>query len=276
MILPHQTLRYVIALLFLLVMGSSLCAQPSRKEYNNHTVLWNKIELTEIFNSKTWGVGFDVIHRRGSALTPLNPVERGLRTSARPWLHFQLGTQARFSFSPLSYHHTQSYVASDADLEVPNTYELRSSASFFHHMSLMQGRLMHTWRYRLEFRNRSLVGEQDFTSFFRLRLRYRFRYMLNAPDFYTQGVLYTANSVELGLNMGRPVVYNTFNQNRIYLGLGYRFLNSARIELRYVDRLRSRASGYQFDRARGLMISLTIDQLTYLGRRYTQPIKYAD
>lgn len=271
---------YKLSLLFIACLicatGMMLQAQVDRKQIYNHGVIWGKVETTEIFEGKTWGIGGDVIHRRGSVLDGLNPLERGLRTSVRGWLHFQFGSDARVSVSPLSYHFTRAYAALESDLDIPNSFELRSSVQFFHHLRQRKGKLMHTWRYRLEFRNRSEVGKADFTSFFRLRLRYRFRYMLNAPDFYTPGVLYLASSVELGLNMGAPVVYNTFNQNRIYAGIGYRFFNTARIELRYLDRLRTRGSGYQFDRGRGVMLAVTIDQISYLGRRYTKPLRYAD
>jgi hypothetical protein len=273
-ILLFKRLSFFFTIFFLLVQN--LFSQADRKVYYPHGVLWGKIEVAEIFEGKTWGIGGDVLQRRATGLGGSNPLERVLRTSIRPWFHFQFGSDARLSVSPLSYHFSQPFAALDQDLDNPNTYELRSSVQFFHHLRQKQGKLMHTWRYRLEFRNRAEIGESDFTSFFRLRLRYRFRYMFNAPDFYTPGVLYTANSVELGLNMGSPVVYNTFNQNRIYAGVGYRFLNSARVELRYVDRIRTRGSGFEFDHERGIMISVTVDQISYLGRRYTKPIKYAD
>jgi hypothetical protein len=262
---------------FILITASfGALAQTQGKQIYRHGLLWGKIEATQIFEDKTWGIGGDVIHRRGTDLDGRDPLERGLRTSYRLWLHVQLGTDARFSVSPLSYHTTEAYLGKAEDLDVPNSYELRSSAQLFHHLRQKQGRLMHTWRYRLEYRHRSNIGETDFTSFMRLRLRYRFRYMLNAPDFYTPGVLYAAGSAELGLNMGRSIVYNTFNQNRIYAGIGYRFLNTARVELRYLDRFRSRGTGFEFDHGRGVMLLLMVDQITYLGRRYTKPLKYAD
>ena len=264
---------FIICLLF---FNFSEAQQAQRKEFFNHTYLWGKVEATEIFEGKTWGIGADVIHRRGSGLDGYNPLERGFRTSIRPWVHFQFGSDARFSVSPLSYHHTRPYLGIEEDLLSPNLFELRSTAQFFHHLRQQQGKLMHTWRYRLEFRNRTVVGENDFTTFFRLRLRYRFRYMLDQPDFYQPGVTYLVGFAELGLNMGSPVVYNTFNQNRIYLAVGRRVYNTARIEVGYMDRLRSRGTGYQFDHGRGLMLSLTIDQISYLGKRYTKPLRYAD
>jgi hypothetical protein len=248
-----------------------------QKEVYQHGYIWNKVEASQFFGDDSpYGVGFDVIHRRATLFDNKNPFEHYLRTSVRPWFHKQFGPDARLSISPLGYFQTNPYLAVEDDTLSPSSYELRSTVQLFHHHKQMQGRLMHTWRYRLEFRNQKRDNEDDFRNFARLRLRYRLRYMLNAPDFYTQGVIYAAGSSELAVNMGSPIVYNTFNQNRIYLGIGFRFLNAARIELRYLDRFRSRGSGFEFDRGKGVMLSLTIDQINYLGRRYTQPIKYAD
>jgi|GEM_PF-1338483 len=273
--LKNNYKSYFIILIVLFVVAKSIAQQRDNKQIFNHSYLWGKVEATEIFEGKTWGIGADVIHRRGSGLDSSDPLERGFRTSFRPWMHFQIGSDARVSVSPLSYHHTRPYLGLEDDLLAPNLYELRSTVQFFHHLRQQKGKLMHTWRYRLEFRNRTTVEETDFRHFFRLRLRYRFRYMINEPDFYQPGVLYAVGFAELGLNMGNTVVHNIYNQNRFYLAIGRRFFNTARLEIGYIDRFRTRGPG-QFDHGRGLMLSLTIDQLSYLGRKYTKPLRYAD
>lgn len=264
---------FVIALSFPIMLKSQVAQEQI---FYNHAIFWNKNEFTQIFEESPFGVGVDLIHRRANKYGEGHFFQTPLRTSVRPWIHYQIGADARLSWSPFSYHATQPYLGEEGDELRAASYEYRSTLQFFHHHKHFQGRLMHTWRYRLAFRFRMTDGNDEFTNFARFRFRYRLRYMLNAPDFYTQGVIYTAASTEIGLNMGKPVVYNTFNQNRIYLALGFRFLNAMRLELRYVDRVRSRGSGYQFDRGQGLMIALNIDQITYIGKRYTQPIKYAD
>lgn len=264
----------IILVVFLLAF--SVFGQDSKTIYQ-HGYAWHKATASQFFGDESpFGAGIDIIHRRGTKFDGSNPYEHYMRTSIRPWFHKQFGPNARLSISPLGYFDSQPYLATEDDTLRPNSYELRSSLEFFHHHKQMKGRLMHTWRYRLEYRNQKRDNADDFRTFARLRLRYRLRYMLNAPDFYTQGVIYAAGSSELAVNMGSEIVYNTFNQNRIYLGIGFRFLNAARIEFRYLDRFRSRGSGFEFDRGKGFMVSLTIDQINLLGRRYTQPIKYAD
>ncbi|WMJ75542.1 DUF2490 domain-containing protein [Cytophagaceae bacterium ABcell3] len=250
---------------------------PDRKIVYPHTLLWNKLEVAEIIENTKFGIGFDAIHRRSNELGTGTVFDRHLRTSVRPWVHYQFSPYARLSVSPLGYFHSNEYAALEADLERPTFHELRSTIQFFHHHPMLGGRIMHTWRYRYEFRNQYQPGSESYRFFTRFRFRYRIRVMLNTPDFYTPGTIYAAVSNEIGLNIGRNVVMNTFNQNRVYAGIGYRFLNAMRVELRYLDRFRTRgATGFEFDHGRGIMIALNIDQLTYIGRRYTRPIQYAD
>jgi hypothetical protein len=264
-----------LAIFYILLISYSAHNQTS-KEVFPHFVSWNKIEITQIFEDKPWGIGIDGIARFTNEMGKGHPFQRLYRSSLRPWFHYQLGADARLSVSPISFHTTEAYIGLDEDFDTPSQIEFRNSIQFFHHLKQSNGRIMHTWRYRFALRHRLTEGSDDWVTFARFRTRYRIRYMLNAPDLYTPGVIYATASAELGINFGAPVVYNTFNQNRIYLGVGFRVFNAARIELRYVDRIRARGTGYQFDYARGVMIALNIDQLTYLGKRYTQPIKYAD
>jgi hypothetical protein len=68
-----------------------------------------------------------------------------------------------------------------------------------------------------------------------------------------------------------------FNQNRLYIGMGYRFLTAARVELRYVNRFRSRGgTGFEYDLDRGIMLGIYIDQLSLLGTKDILKVRYFD
>jgi hypothetical protein len=136
---------------------------------------------------------------------------------------------------------------------------------------------MHTWRYRYEFRWQERPIQDDYRFFTRFRFRYRIRYIINGNDFYENNTWYAAVSNEIGLNIGKNVVLNTFNQNRLYVGIGYRFFDVVRAELRYVDRFRTRgATGFEFDHGRGLMLGIYVDQLSGLWNKEIQKVKFAD
>jgi hypothetical protein len=273
--LPPHRLALGAALLGA-VLASAAAAQD-RKVVYPHEVFWSKVEINDIFDNGKWGWGIDGVYRRKNEEGTGGMFDAPLRESVRPWVHYQLSPNARFSVSPLGYMHTNEYVAKPEDREREPYHELRTTLQFFHHHKQLDGRLMHTWRYRYELRWQEQAGRDDYRYTNRFRFRYRARYMLNSDNFYEDGTVYLMASNEIGLNLGREVVLNTFNQNRLYAGVGVRFLNSVRAEARYVDRIRTRGStGFEFDHGRGLMLAVYIDQLRNVGKKDIPPVRFVE
>lgn len=59
-------------------------------------------------------------------------------------------------------------------------------------------------------------------------LNFRFRYLLNLMvplnlDFIEPNTLFFAFNDEIHINVGKQITYNLFNQNRLFVGLGYQF-----------------------------------------------------
>jgi hypothetical protein len=242
-----------------------------------HSVFWSKTEINQLDANNRFGLGIDFVYRRKSGLESGNMFDERLRESVRIWGHYQLSEYARLSISPIGYMYTHEYLGKPSDLLRSPYFEWRSTVQYFHHVKQWDGRLMHTWRYRYEFRWQEQPGEDDLRFFMRFRMRYRIRMLLNSQDFYQDKTAYIALSNEIGLNLGKNVLYNTFNQNRLYVGIGYRFLNTARVELRYVDRIRTRgATGIEFDNGRGMMVGLYLDAVTGLGKKGDFKVKYTD
>ncbi len=260
----------------LILLPASTSAQ-NRKEIFSHSSFWSKMEINDISDGGHWGWGVDGIVRRKNELGEGSIFRSPMRESVRPWVHYQFSQNARFSLSPLGYMNTNEYVGVPEDRERDPYHELRTTAQFFHHYKQLDGRMMHTWRYRYELRWQERPGEDAYRYTNRFRFRYRARLGLNSNDFYSNGIIYAMVSNEINLNTGREVVWNTFNQNRVYAGVGMRFLTSARAELRYVDRFRTRgATGFQFDHDRGLMLAVYVDQLRGLGSRDIPRVRFFD
>lgn len=252
-----------------------LYAQPAKTIYD-HNTFWSKTEVNEIFDNSKLGVGFDFVYRTKNELGEGSRFTSLLRESYRPWLHYQFSPNARFSLSPIGYMGTQEYIGKPEDYLRPPYHEIRTTFQFFHHLKQAKGRVMHTWRYRYELRWQEQPLLDDYRFFTRFRFRYRIRVGLNSTDFYANKTLYAAVSNEIGLNMGKNVVLNTFNQNRLYIGLGYRFLTAARVELRYVDRFRTRGTGFEFDSDHGVMVGIYIDQVSLLGTKDILKVRFFD
>jgi hypothetical protein len=263
-------------LLFSVLLAPASQAQD-RKVFYPHAVFWSKTEINQLDRNNRWGLGLDFVYRRKSGLNDNDMFSQPLRESIRPWVHYQFSPYARLSVSPIGYMHTNEYLGKPEDLDRAPYHELRSTIQFFHHQKSPSGKWMHTWRYRYEWRWQERPGFDEYRFFTRFRLRYRFRYMLTGNDFYANRTWYAAVSNEIGLNLGKNVVYNTFNQSRLYVGVGHRFLNAIRVEARYVDRIRTRgATGFEFDHGRGLMLGIYVDQLTSVGRTTDHKVLYTD
>ncbi|MFN3841401.1 MAG: DUF2490 domain-containing protein [Cyclobacteriaceae bacterium] len=264
-----------IVLLFALLIGYTT-GKAQGKEIYKHNSFWSKTEVNEVFEESKWGLGFDFVFRTKNELGEGSRFTSMLRQSYRPWVHYQFSQNARLSVSPIGYMQTQDYIGKPSDYLRPSYREFRTTIQFFHHFKQADGRIMHTWRYRYEMRwqEQPLTDEYRYSN--RFRLRYRVRVGLNSSDFYANRTLYTSLSNEIGINFGKNVTY-MFNQNRLYIGMGYRFLTAARVELRYVNRLRSRGgTGFEYDLDRGIMLGLYIDQLSLLGTKDILKVRYFD
>lgn len=255
---------------------ATLMAQQRKIEYP-HTVFWSELEINEMLTD-TLGIGLDVVIRRKNALNQGSMVDYRLRESIRPWVHYQFSPSARFSISPLGYFVTNEFIGKPEDWNRPEYHEFRTTFQFFHHLKQWDGRIMHTWRYNNELRWQYNPAAEAYRFFQRFRFRYRLRVMLNSADFYEDNTIYGMVSNELSLNFGEGIVFNTFNQNRLYAGVGIRLFNALRVELRYINHYRTRgATGFEFDASQGLMLGIYIDQLSSLGQdQYALPVRFYD
>lgn len=255
---------------------SEIGVAQSEKTVYPHTVFWHKTEINSFVNDK-WGYGVDWVYRRKNEMNEGSMFKAPLRNSFRPWINYQFSKTARLSLSPIGYMYTNEYVGKPEDHDRLPFEEWRSTLQFFHHTRSANGRWMHTWRYRYELRWQENPNTEEYRFFTRFRFRYRLRFLINSDNFYDNNTFYAAVSNEFGLNMGKTVVYNIFNQNRLYVGLGYRMLNALRVEVRYVDRFRTRgATGFEYDHDKGLMIGFYVDEWRALGRSSKQTVRYSE
>ncbi len=258
--------------MLLLVLKNAL----AQKTIYQTTGFWFKSDVNQILDNSKWGLGLDFVYRTKNELNQGSPFSSLLRKSFRPWVHYQISDKARLSISPLGYLYTNNYVGKPADFNQLPYHELRTTIQFVHHHKQLGGRVMHTWRYRYEMRWQEQFVPLSYRYVNRFRVRYSLRVGLNSSDISANRTLYATLSDEIGVNFGKNVVYNTFSQNRLYIGLGYRFLTAARIELRYFDRFGSRSTGFEFDNNRGIMLGLYIDQVTLFGTKDIIKVRYFD
>jgi hypothetical protein len=266
-------MRNIPIIIFLLVLTDTSYGQE--KITFPHRAFWSKTEVTQIFDNK-WGLGVDYIYRSNNELNQGSIFTNWHRHSVRPWIHYQFDKNLRVSISPIAYFGTQEYFAKPEDFDRKPYHELRTTFHATHHHKMMGEKFTHSFRHWYEIRYRNPFDEDIFFTFTRYRIRYRLRYLINKEYFNEKGVLYTYASNEVMINYGSRIVYNMFSQNRVQLAMGYRVHPSTRIELRYMNRYRSRPSGFEYDNTQAIMLCLFVDQISSLFGKEVRPVKYFD
>jgi hypothetical protein len=240
-----------------------------------HKSFWSKTEATQIFENK-WGLGIDYIFRSNNEMNKGSIFSKWHRHSIRPWVHYQFDKNLRISISPIGFFSTQEYFAKPEDYNRQTYQELRTTLQVLHHHKMMGEKFTHTFRHWYEFRYRNPFDQENYFAFSRYRMRYRLRYLIN-KDYYNENkVVYAYASNEVMINYGRKIVYNMFSQNRIQLAVGYRIHPSTRLEFRYMNRFRSRPSGFEYDNTQATMLCLFVDQVSSLFGKEIRPVKYFD
>lgn len=125
--------------------------------------------------------------------------------------------------------------------EIRPVQELNYTISISKKLSLQQ-------RFRIDERFiRKNDGQQLLEGYnfnFRFRLRLQLIFKLSEEKNKTQTTIKIAN--ELMLNAGKNVVYNQFDQNRVYFGIQQDLNSSLALELGYLNQYQQKASGNQF------------------------------
>lgn len=88
-------------------------------------------------------------------------------------------------------------------------------------------------RYKETVQNKSPTGAYDPST--RLRYYVLAQFPLNSKHKYDKGTLSFVTSEELYLNFGKNIVYNTFDQNRFFLGFYYYMNKSNILQLGYTN-----------------------------------------
>lgn len=235
--------------------------EPERKSTTYVPAFWHKTQVWDFFRrAPQFGWSFDFFLRTQGAYDDPNLFRNRLRESYRVWFVWFINPLNRFSIAPISYHRDDGLRWNEASADGQVRHELRSSLElesnvFFHK------RVMLSHRYRLE--GRMFVGEgrTDPLYLARWRARLRLRFSLNNRSYYDHKALYAITYNEVGIHVG-PSTPWAFNQNRAFLGLGYRVGYFTRLELGYVNQWRGGAGVPQYHSNHGPMLYIMVDYLS--------------
>lgn len=120
------------------------------------------------------------------------------------------------------------------------TYQLYQFTSKIGNVSVLNG-FRNEQRWQQIMVNDSYTGDKRFTN----RLRYLLSF--NIPIFKNKKMPTLAISNEILLQVGKDVVYNTFDQNRFFIGIKQAVTPKLSFDFGYMNVYQEKKSGYQYD-----------------------------
>lgn len=224
-----------IIILWIIIANNSL-GQDS-KEFQTFEQVWLSYFNQTRFSGR-WGMWFDL------QLRTEDNFFTGLSTGIiRVGLTYYLNDQAKLT---AGYAYA-NYFPAEGHKNVSQP-EHRPWQQFQWHNNHKKIRTMQWVRLEERFTRKLLNDDElaDGYNFnFRLRYNFVFQVALDKRAFQPGTFSFVANE-ELMVNFGKEIVYNTFDQNRIFLGLGYHVNKSDNLRLGYMLLFQQLASGYQY------------------------------
>jgi len=237
----------ILSAILLLTLSNSSFSQSPRQYYHIANG-WTDINISgKIAGKFTWQL--ENQHRRedmqgdyNSQTTTGDPYNNLNQHVFRPWLHYQFNPNIRFSLMPLGWIGSNRFKEGS-----PSAFfsEIRVSPQVM--LTQNFGRVRIDNRLRYEFRwfgqnqdvnNKSFLYGGDFsTTTFKERFRYQLK--VTVPINHAKmddNTLYAQTYNELFVNTGEQVANtNLLDQNRVLIGLGYKFNKYLAVEAGYMQ-----------------------------------------
>ena len=230
-----QTIRIkTLLILFLLIgLASPFQAQTPQKDVQDQEQVWlayfNQSRL-----SKHWGAWLDLHARRVDWLDRWNTM------IVRPGITYYVNDHVRITAGYAWVGH------------FPNAETLRPEHRPWQQVlwtSRSKKLQTQQWvrleeRFNRKFDNGELQEGHDFN----FRVRYLLALLVPLKgDYIQKGVPFLSFNDEVHLNAGKQIVYNYFDQNRLFLGIGYQFTKSLNAQVGYMNLFQQLPQGNRFN-----------------------------
>ncbi len=221
--------------LLLIIFPLISLAQAPDKEIHNREQLWlgyfNQTRL-----SKRWGLWFDVHYRRTD-----NFVERPFQFLVRPAVTFFIKDNLRAN---AGYAYVNHFPAEGFETSRP---ENRFWQQIWWNQKYSSLTTLQWLRFEQRFVRKIAADELQDGYNFNYRLRYNISFFipLKGKELAAK-VPFAAIIDEVFLNFGERIVYNTFDQNRFFAGIGYMFTSHLNAQLGYMHVFQQESSGTSY------------------------------
>ena len=230
----HQHLAIILCLVFSITSLNNNIQAQATKTVNEQSQAWVSINGT-IKLHKKWGMIADLHMRRNNFFA--DPSFYFVRTGVDYWITENIT-------AVLGYGRMWVAPAKPAwqHFGVENRlYQQLQMVSKVGKISLMN-RLRNEQRWQEKIVDDKSTHENKFTD--------RIRYLLSMtiPVFKDHKLPSFVLSDELAIQFGKEVVYNTFEQNRVFIGIKQPVCKALSFDLGYMVLYQQKASGYQYDK----------------------------
>ncbi|WP_299989895.1 DUF2490 domain-containing protein [uncultured Pontibacter sp.] len=231
----YMTSRVLFLVILLLLMGTYAMGQPGQRQVTQQQLIWYSYNNTLLLHSN-WSFGTELHERR--FFNPDKHHQFLVRNSIRRKVGEGWEASAGFTYFLQSPNEPDALVR----LTIP---ELRPHLQLNYNQPL--GNLTIAHRYRAEKRYFRNASDDRLTNGYNSNYRFRYRVGIEykLATIRNQPLKLKVNN-EVFVNAGKRILYNRFDQNRIYAGVNYAILDNLEFEAAYQHWYQQRRSGYQF------------------------------
>lgn len=231
--------KYIFFVSFALLVGIFPVVAQAQKQITHQRQYW--LRYSGKYNlSDKWDVGLEIEDRRffkdsrqANWVLPRISVSR------------QLG--AGWNIGVGFTYYNSANPADPSDPVAVTVPELRPHQELNYAQKIKDLSIKH--RFRLEERWTRHDDGHDLTDGYSFKGRFRYQLQLQYPLIKRErpkGSLNIKAADEIMLNIGQAIVQNTFDQNRVYVGLNYGVFPNIQVELGYLNAFQQRSSGTQY------------------------------
>ncbi|MGC3943257.1 MAG: DUF2490 domain-containing protein [Chryseolinea sp.] len=228
-------LRIAVLILFVVISSTTVWAQTPDKEIHSREQLWLGYFNQTRFSNR-WGMWVDVHYRMTD-----NFVDRPFQLLIRPAVTYFFKDNLRLNVGYAFVEHFPAKGLNTTRIEHRPWQQIWWSQKYSGLSTLQWLRLEQ--RFVEKVVNDEKVDGYNYV--FRARYNFSFFIPLKGKEIVAK-TPFAAVIDEVFLNFGDNVVYNTFDQNRLFLGLGYQFTSHLNAQLGYMNVYQQEASGYKY------------------------------
>lgn len=230
-----KTLYFILYFIFVIALiPLKIFAQPVTKVVNTQYQTWYSINSTMRLHKK-WGIVADFHARRNDFLADQNFYY--FRAGVNYWVKNNLTVTLAYGHLWLSPSQTDwKTIVQENRLQeqIQLSSKLKKAAVI--------NRIRNEQRWQQKIVNDSITGKLKFSN----RVRYLLSFTL--PVFKNPHYPSLVLSDELLVQFGKEIVYNTFDQNRFFIGIKQPVCKSLSFDFGYMLVYQQKASGYQYDK----------------------------